>query len=103
MHKELKFHPLYVEAVGKQDIGTTMRLFDDKSLSEGDVVDFINSDTHEKFATASIEKVEESTFEEAMKGAADADGVREMYEGYYQKKILPQTPVKFVHYIIQRK
>jgi hypothetical protein len=41
----------------------TWRLFDDKDLKTGDMVDFLDSDTKKKFTTVKLTDVEEKTFE----------------------------------------
>lgn len=98
MNKTLKFVPHYVPAVLNNKQGITTRLFDEKNISTGDVVDFLDASTNEKFATAKITKVEETTFANAMKGASDIEGMYKQYEGYYKQDVKAETPMKIIHF-----
>ncbi|GEM_PF-1436566 len=98
MQKSLKFPSHFVEAILKQGQGITTRLFDEKNISEGDVVDFLENGTNKRFATVKIEKVDETTFGEAMKDAKDMQGMYDQYATYYKRQITSEVPMKIIHY-----
>jgi hypothetical protein len=102
MNKTLKFKSHYVSFViaPEKEGGITTRVFDDKSLSEGDEVDFLNDETNERFATARITKIEETAFGEYFEKnqPAELKGMYEQYEAYHNKKVTPDTAMKIIHY-----
>ncbi|MBU1111769.1 MAG: ASCH domain-containing protein [archaeon] len=91
--KNLKFHPSLIEKILSGHKVTTWRLFDDKDLTKGDNLIFLNSDTKEEFAKARIVSVKETTFENLTdkdwegheKFSSDEEMYR-AYQDYYQKK-----------------
>ena len=92
---------MYVPHILKNKKGITTRLFDDKSITVGDEVDFLDAETNEKFATAKITKIKETTFADAMKGAKNVQGMYEQYKGYYNREIKPDTPTKYVYFELE--
>ena len=102
-HKTLKFQPQFIEHVRLKNCGITTRMFDEKGIDVGHVVDLLASDTGEKFATARITKVYHHPFGEVAKEAADPQGLYQQYQSYYGHKIEPDMPLKFMHFdIIER-
>lgn len=101
--KTLKFPSHYKEAIVAQDKGITMQLFDEKNISVGDIIDFLDRDTGDRFATVKVTKVYEKPFQEAIKGAKNVKGMYEQYESYYQRKIQSDTSAKFIYYEIIEK
>lgn len=104
-HKTIKFRSNLAELVmaGKKDL--TWRLFDDKNLSEGDEVDFINWETRNKFADAILTKVWEKKMSELDK--VDFDGhekfsneaeMYETYRKYYGDRVGSDTVVKIIRF-----
>lgn len=89
-----------MEAILKKDKVTTTRLFDDKNLSVGDVVDFIDSGSGDKFSEAKITRIKEITFSEMVKGAANVEGMYEHYKDYYKRDISPEDKVKQIDFEI---
>lgn len=98
MNKTLKFKSQFVDTILTKDKIITTRLFDDKNLTVGDVVDFINSESAEKFATGKITDVKEITFEEMVKDAADIKGMYDQYAYYYGKQIDSKETVKVISF-----
>ena len=108
MHpKTIKFRSHLAELVAKGEKTSTWRLFDDKDLSVGDIVDFINWDTGVKFAEAKLTDV----YEKTLSTLEDADWVghekfaseEEMYatyKTYYGDGVGPDTVVKIIHFVL---
>ena len=110
MNKTLKFAPNLVPLILSSEKKTTWRLFDDKGLQEGDIVDFLESGTKKYFATARLIKVIEKSFSELTD--ADWDGhekfnsEQEMYDNYkkyYGVDVNSKTKVKIIKYTIQER
>ena len=57
--KSLKFMPYLIEQILSGAKTATWRLFDDKALSRGDKLEFINQESGEKFADAEISNIKE--------------------------------------------
>ena len=98
MNKNLKFIHHYVSNILESKKGITTRLFDDKNIATGDTIDFLDASTNEKFATAKITKVEETTFADAMVDAADIESMYKQYEDYYKQEVKADTPMKIIHF-----
>jgi len=75
---------------------TTSRLFDDKNLSVGDLVDMIVAENMQRFALGKIISIESSTFREAFVTVRDAEGNNAMYRHYYKHIIDPDEVVKTI-------
>lgn len=106
-NKAIKFAPELVPLVKDGSKTSTWRLFDDKDLREGDVVDFIARPELVKFAVAKLTSVIEKPLgeltEEDKKGHEKFSSDEEMYktyEGYYDKPVGPQTPIKLIRFEI---
>jgi len=61
MNKSLKFRSNLIEAIESGESNITWRLFDDKDISVGDVIDLINRDTDAKFGEATVVEVREKS------------------------------------------
>ncbi|MDA2922228.1 hypothetical protein MYX07_03095 [Patescibacteria group bacterium AH-259-L07] len=101
--KTLKFPSHFKESILARDKGATTRLFDEKNISVGDTIDFLDRDTGDRFATVKATKVYEKPFQEAMQDAHDIQGMYDQYESYHQRKIQPDTPMKFIYHEIIEK
>ena len=103
MNKILKFKPHFIDHVKSKPCGITARMFDEKHLSEGEVIDLLDSASGRKFATAKITKVVYKSFSEMAKDAADPEGLYAQYKSYYHHKIEPDMQVKIIHFdVIER-
>ena len=91
---------------GEKDL--TWRLFDDKALVEGDVVDLINWNTGEKFGEATLMQVWEKKMGELQD--SDFDGhekftndeeMYQTYRTYYGDRVGPDTIVKIIRFSLK--
>ncbi|HUD44761.1 MAG TPA: ASCH domain-containing protein [Patescibacteria group bacterium] len=103
MNKRLKFSNSLVSLVLSGVKVSTWRLWDDKNLLTGDVIDFIEHGTNKHFATAKLLKVIEKPMgqftNEDKEGHEKFNNDNEMYETYtryYGKKVNSETPVKII-------
>jgi len=103
--KTLKFEPPLVPLVLDGSKVSTWRLFDDKDLSVGDQLEFINSETGEKFGEAKIisikEKklgeIKESDYEGHEKFGSKEEMI-ETYKKYNGNKVDTETVVKMIDF-----
>lgn len=103
--KTLKFKDFLAKKILAGDKITTWRLFDDKDLTVGDKLTFINSDTGEEFAKANIVEIntknlgelEEADFEGHEK-YKDQDDMLAHYRNYYGNKVNLNTEVKMIKF-----
>ena len=103
--KTLKFKKKLSEEILKGNKNKTWRLFDDKDLTQGEIISFLIWDTNKEFAKAKLIKIEEKKFEnlgnENLKGHEKFSSNKEMYDtysNYYNKKITPKTEVKIIKF-----
>lgn len=103
--KTLKFRKELSDLILKNEKTSTWRLFDDKDLKEGDIVQFLVWETKEEFATAEIVNVLEKTFKELdekdLEGHEKFDSKDEMYatySKYYNKNVDENTIVKIIKF-----
>lgn len=105
MNKTLKFSPKLVPLILSGEKISTWRLWNDKDLSMGDIVELLESGTDKHFATARLTKVIEKPMgqltEEDKKGHENFNSDKEMYATYlkyYGKPISPDTLVKIIKF-----
>lgn len=103
--KQLKFTAPLCEQILSGEKTVTWRLFDDKELQNGDVVEFINKETGKVIGVAVLTNVKIKTLgslEEAdWVGHETYISVEEMYRtycGYYGDKVGPDTEVKLIDF-----
>ena len=103
MKKILKFAPPLVPLVLSGKKNSTWRLWDDKNITEGDLFDFLDSNTKQKFAEARIIKIVEKPIgeltEDDKKGHESFRTDKEMYKTYtkyYGKEVTSNTPIKII-------
>ncbi len=103
--KTIKFKDELAKLILAGEKTLTWRLFDDKNLSQGDDVGFINSNTKEKFGEAILTKVYEKKLSEVE--GEDFDGheryssgeeMYQTYRTYYGDKVGPDTIVKIIRF-----
>lgn len=105
-NKPLKFRSETIKAIQSGESDITWRLFDDKDLMVGDVIDLINVTTDKKFGEAEITEVREKKMaeigEDDMDESERYDSPEEMYaaykEYYAEEDIGPDTMVKVVRF-----
>ena len=105
--KTLKFRKNLSELILKNEKTSTWRLFDDKDLKEGDIVQFLVWETKEEFANAKIVNVIEKRFKELeekdLEGHEKFNSKSEMYatySKYYNKNVDENTIVKIIKFEI---
>ena len=105
MNKQLKFVDWKVPLILSGKKKTTWRLFDDKHLNSGDIVDFIERPSLKKFARAKLIDVWEKPFRtlasEDKQGHEEFSTDEEMYQiysNYYHQPVGPGTKVKIIKF-----
>lgn len=108
--KTLKFFAPLVDLILSGEKRTTWRLFDDKDLSVGDDLLFINKETGEEFGTAKILSVVQKRLAdlndsdyEGHEKFENPEKMYESYKGYYSGDIGPDTLVKIIKFSFQNK
>jgi hypothetical protein len=105
--KTLKFRQALSKLIidGKKNV--TWRLFDDKNLSKGDLIQFIVWETGKEFAQALITHTKETTFGPLSKadweGHEKYNSKKEQYETfskYYNRKVDKDSPVKVIKFTL---
>jgi hypothetical protein len=102
-NKQIKFDSNLVPLVLSGEKITTWRLWDDKNLSVGDIVDFIDRGTGQQFVTAELVKVIEKSIKdltpEDQVGHEKYETVQEICETfsrYYKQTVTPDDKVKII-------
>lgn len=105
MNKTLKFIGPLADMIMDGKKTTTWRMFDEKNLSVGDIVDFVNSDTMQQFATAQLTEIKVNRLgelqEDDYRGHEEFKSKEEMYNTYrkyYGGQVGPETEVKIVRF-----
>jgi len=109
--KHLKFSNDQINGIISGEFNKTWRLFDDKDLYVGDIVNFINSDTNESFGQSEITKVTIKRLgdisdddKNGHKPYASFGDIVKDFNKYYSKEVSADTIVKVVEYkLIQKK
>lgn len=103
--KTLKFRKELSELILKKEKTTTWRIFDDKDIQQGDVMQFLVWETKELFANAKIIDVIEKKFkdlnEQDLDGHEKFASKEEMYATYttyYDKTVDENTLVKIIKF-----
>lgn len=103
--KVIKFRDHLVKQILTGEKNLTWRLFDDKNLSEGDLVNLVNWNTGEKFGEAILTQVwekklgelEDSDFDGHEKFKSEEE-MYKTYRTYYDDKVGPDTIVKIIRF-----
>lgn len=103
--KNIKFRPALIEPILKGEKHSTFRLFDDKNLQVGDIVELLNWETKESFAKAQLIKVYEKPLghlsSEDFEGHKQYDSTEEMIESfrkYYGDAVTEETLAKVIQF-----
>lgn len=103
--KTLKFRKELSELILKKEKTTTWRIFDDKDIKKGDVMQFLVWETKEVFANARIINVIEKKFkdlnEQDLDGHEKFTSKEEMYatySTYYNETVDENTLVKIIKF-----
>ncbi|PLX21179.1 hypothetical protein C0584_03350 [Candidatus Parcubacteria bacterium] len=105
--KKLKFKKELSELILEGEKTSTWRLFDDKDLRVGDKLEFLISESLEKFALAEITEVLEKTFRDLRDndwaGHEKYESEEEMfraYSEYYEEEVNSLTKLKIIKFKI---
>lgn len=105
--KQIKFAPDLVALIKNGTKTSTWRLFDDKNLAVGDIVEFVARPELSVFAVAKLMKVIEKPFsklsEEDKEGHEKFTSEEQMYKaysGYYGQEVGPDTVLKLIWFEI---
>jgi|APSaa5957512576_1039674.scaffolds.fasta_scaffold05139_6 hypothetical protein len=103
--KTLKFEENLIKLILTKEKTSTWRLFDNKNLSEGDILSLLNTKTKKEFAKAKINSIKETTFKELtekdLEGHEKFSSKEEMYQTYsryYSQKIHANTSLRIVRF-----
>lgn len=103
--KTLKFRKELSELILKNEKTTTWRLFDDKDIRKGDIIEFLIWENKEIFANAKIIEVVEKKFKELneqdWEGHEKFETMEEMYatyRKYYNKEVNNNTVLKIIKF-----
>lgn len=106
--KTLKFAPELCEKILSGEKTRTWRLFDDKDLQVGNVLQFVNKETVSVIGTAVIDVMKTKTLgaleESDWEGHERYSSEKEMYEtfrGFYGDRVSPDTEVKIIDFTFQ--
>lgn len=107
--KTLKFFAPLVDLILSGEKRTTWRLFDDKDLSVGDDLLFINKENGEEFGTAKILSVVEKRLAdlndsdyEGHEKFESLDAMYTAYKKYYNYEVGPNTLVKIIKFSFKK-
>jgi hypothetical protein len=107
--KTLKLKPWMISDLLQGKKTKTWRMFDEKNLSTGDEIQFINADTDEPIAIAVVTEVKEKKFGDIVD--ADFDGhnpypsrenMLETYRGYYGERVNWSTLIKMLTFEVKK-
>ena len=103
--KTLKFAPHLVEKILSGEKTSTWRLFDDKELTKGDELSFVNKETGEEFGKAVITELHSKTLgtltdedQEGHERFASEEEMYATYRGYYGNQVGVNSVVKILSF-----
>lgn len=96
VHKALKFPSAWVQSILERGMIVTGRIFDEKEIVFGDIIDLIDDKTGNHFATGTVTNVKTIPFSEYLKGARDPQTVRDEFRLFYKREVPLETPFKFI-------
>ena len=103
--KTLKFREELSKLILKNEKTTTWRIFDDKDIQVGDIMQFLVWETKEPFSVAKIVDVVEKKFKELNKedwdGHEKFENKEEMYKTYskyYNREVDENTIIKIIKF-----
>ena len=107
--KRIHFAPNLIPLILSGEKTSTWRLWDDKDLTTGNIVEFGNSDTREVFARAKLTKVIEKPFNKLTdkekvghEKYSSEDELFKQFEKYYRKPVNRNTVFKIIWFELQR-
>lgn len=107
--KRLKFDADLIQRILSGEKTSTWRLFDDKDLSVGDKLGFVNVDDDFVFAKAVITDIKEKTFAEITKEDFEThekysskEEMLKTYQGYYGDEVNENSIVKIIIFELEK-
>ncbi len=105
--KTLKFRSFKADMILKGEKTSSLRLFDDKDLEEGDEPELINWETKKMFDKAKIEEIKKKKLseigeEDLLGHESFKDGIVEALKRYYGDKVSPETTGKIVRFKLKK-
>lgn len=101
--KRIHFAPNLIPLIMSGQKTSTWRLWDDKDLTTGDIVEFGNSETREVFAKAELTKVIEKPFKDLEENEKEGhekytneEELFKQFEKYYGKPVNSDTIFKII-------
>lgn len=101
--KKIHFAPNLIPLIMSGQKTSTWRLWDDKDLTTGDIVEFGNSETRELFAKSELTKVIEKPFKDLKDDEKEGhekykseEELFEQFEKYYGKPVNSDTLFKII-------
>lgn len=108
--KQLKFTPELCEQILSGEKTSTWRLFDDKDLSVGDELEFLNKETGELIGKAIIDSLKvtslgslEASDWEGHETYGTKEDMFATYRTYYGDRVGPESELKIIHFIFTTK
>ncbi len=105
--KSLKFTPELVKLIKQDEKTTTFRLFDDKDLREGEIIELVEKENDNAFAQAILTSVYEKPIQDLNNDDYDGHGKYESpkkmlteFRKYYGEDVTPMTLVKIIRFRI---
>ncbi len=103
--KTLKFAPNLIPSIINGEKTSTWRLFDDKNLTQGDILSFVNTENGEQFGMGNITSVVIKTLgalnDSDFVGHERYSSLEEIYSNfrkYYGDRVNENTEVKIVRF-----
>lgn len=103
--KTLKFRPHLCQQIMSGEKTATWRLMDDKDLSTGDAIEFMNWETRQVFGTGSIAALKtktlgtlEDTDWQGHERYPSEEAMYVEYKKYYGDSVNPDTEVKIIDF-----
>ncbi len=107
--KTLKFKPHLVEQILAGTKTATWRLFDDKNLTIGDVVDFLDKETGDRFGSAVLTDIRTKTLGTLIDSDwigherfESEDAMYREYRSYYGDSVGPETEIKLISFVFTK-
>jgi hypothetical protein len=108
--KRLKFNSELVPLILNGTKTVTWRLYDDKNLTAGDKLEFINSENNSKFAEAEIISVKEKPISQIDQNdrqgheeVGEGDQLIEHYKKLYRRDVSPNESIKIIKFKLNEK
>lgn len=103
--KVLKFKKQLVDKILDGSKTSTWRMFDDKDLKVGDIIELLDETSKEKFSEAEIVNIKEKKLREVdekdfdgHEKYLDSNDMLKKYRGYYGDRVTMDTKIKMIDF-----